>query len=45
MEDAAVSGENLMPRIIAAVESYCTVGEIVDTLRRVFGEYRETVVI
>ncbi|HWZ42263.1 MAG TPA: methylmalonyl-CoA mutase family protein [Candidatus Saccharimonadales bacterium] len=45
VEDAAVSGENLMPRIIAAVESYCTVGEIADTLRRVFGEYRETVVI
>ncbi|MBZ5524390.1 MAG: methylmalonyl-CoA mutase family protein [Acidobacteriia bacterium] len=45
VEDAAVSGENLMPRIIAAVESYCTVGEIADTLRSVFGEYRETVVI
>jgi methylmalonyl-CoA mutase N-terminal domain/subunit len=44
VEDAAVSGENLMPRIIAAVENNCTVGEIADTLRRVFGEYRETVV-
>jgi len=44
VEDAAVSGENLMPRIIGAVENYCTVGEIADTLRRVFGEYRETVV-
>jgi methylmalonyl-CoA mutase N-terminal domain/subunit len=34
-----------MPHIIHAVESYCTVGEISDTLRKVFGEYRETVVI
>jgi len=34
-----------MPQVIAAVESYATVGEISDTLRRVFGEYQETVVI
>jgi hypothetical protein len=27
------------------VESYATVGEIADTLRRAFGEYRETVVV
>ncbi|HEX3093794.1 MAG TPA: methylmalonyl-CoA mutase family protein [Candidatus Angelobacter sp.] len=45
VEDAARSGQNLMPHIIHAVESYCTVGEISDTLRRVFGEYQETVVI
>jgi methylmalonyl-CoA mutase, N-terminal domain len=45
VEDAARGGQNLMPHIIHAVESYCTVGEISDTLRRVFGEYRETVVI
>ena len=45
IEAAARSGENLMPRIIEAVESYATVGEISDTLRRVFGEYQETVVI
>ena len=45
VEDAARSGENLMPRIIQAVESYCTIGEISDALRRVFGEYQETVVI
>ncbi len=44
-EDAARSGNNLMPHIIHAVESYCTVGEISDTFRRVFGEYQETVVI
>jgi methylmalonyl-CoA mutase N-terminal domain/subunit len=45
VEDAAHSGENLMPRIIHAVESYCTVGEISDSLRKVFGEYKEAVVI
>jgi methylmalonyl-CoA mutase N-terminal domain/subunit len=45
VEDAARSDQNLMPHIIHAVESYCTVGEISDTLRKVFGEYQETVVI
>ena len=45
IEDAARSGENLMPRIIHAVESFCTVGEVSDSLRKVFGEYREAVVI
>jgi methylmalonyl-CoA mutase N-terminal domain/subunit len=45
VEDAARSGDNLMPHIITAVESYATVGEISDALRRVFGEYQETVVI
>ena len=45
VEDSARNGSNLMPHIIHAVESYCTVGEISDALRRVFGEYQETVVI
>jgi methylmalonyl-CoA mutase N-terminal domain/subunit len=45
VEDAARSGANLMPHIIHAVESYATVGEISDAMRRVFGEYKETVVI
>ena len=43
--DAARGGMNLMPAILGAVESYATVGEIAGTLRNVFGEYRETVVI
>ena len=34
-----------MPRILAAVESSATVGEISDAMRKVFGEYREAVVI
>jgi methylmalonyl-CoA mutase N-terminal domain/subunit len=37
--------ENLMPAILAAVEACATVGEISDSLRRAFGEYRESVVI
>jgi methylmalonyl-CoA mutase N-terminal domain/subunit len=45
VEEMARSGSNLMPGIIAAVEANATVGEISDTMRRVFGEYRETVVI
>jgi len=45
VEDAAQSGVNLMPWILTAVESYATVGEIADVLRRVFGEYRESVVV
>jgi methylmalonyl-CoA mutase, N-terminal domain len=45
VEDAARSGANVMPRILAAVEAYATVGEISDAMRRVFGEYKEAVVI
>jgi methylmalonyl-CoA mutase N-terminal domain/subunit len=45
VEEAARSDANLMPPMVHAVESYCTVGEISDALRRVFGEYQETVVI
>jgi methylmalonyl-CoA mutase N-terminal domain/subunit len=37
--------ENLLPAILASVENNATVGEISDTLRRVFGEYQESVVI
>ena len=43
VEDAARSEKNLMPHILYAVESYATVGEIADVMRKVFGEYRETV--
>ena len=43
VEDVARGSENLMPRILEAVEAMATVGEIADTLRKVFGEYRESV--
>ena len=45
VEEAARSSENLMPPILQAVEAYATVGEIADALRRVFGEYKESVVV
>jgi methylmalonyl-CoA mutase, N-terminal domain len=41
----AATTENLLPAILAAVEAYATVGEISDALRRVFGEYQESVVL
>jgi methylmalonyl-CoA mutase N-terminal domain/subunit len=45
VEESARSGANVMPRILAAVEASATVGEISDAMRRVFGEYKEAVVI
>jgi methylmalonyl-CoA mutase, N-terminal domain len=41
----AATKENLLPAILTAVEAYATVGEISDSLRGVFGEYQESVVI
>ncbi len=40
LSDKAISGENLMPAVIDAVEDCCTLGEIADELRKVFGEYK-----
>lgn len=40
IHEAAINGNNLMPLVITAVENYCTLGEIADTLRKVFGEYK-----
>ena len=45
VETRARSSENLMPAIQAAVEACATVGEISDAMRRVFGEYQESVAI
>ena len=45
IERRARTTENLMPAILQAVESYATVGEISDALRRAFGEYQESVII
>lgn len=38
--EAARGTENLMPHVVDAVENLCTLGEISDELRKVFGEYR-----
>lgn len=41
LEKAASWGdENLVPLILSCVESYATIGEISDTLRKVWGEYK-----
>jgi methylmalonyl-CoA mutase N-terminal domain/subunit len=45
LERRARTSGNLLPPILAAVESFATVGEISDALRRVFGEYQESVVL
>ncbi len=41
VRDAAAGDANLMPPIMAAVQAGCTVGEISDVFRAVFGEYRD----
>ena len=42
LERVAASKDNLLPQILECVEAYATVGEISNTLRRVWGEYKET---
>jgi methylmalonyl-CoA mutase N-terminal domain/subunit len=42
---AAGTRENLMPRILDAVRTYATVGEMCDALRDVWGEYEEVPII
>ena len=45
LKAAAQTDENLMPFILEAVRAYGSVGEICNTLREVFGEYKEHVVL
>ncbi|SFR42509.1 acyl-CoA mutase large subunit family protein [Halogeometricum limi] len=40
LRDAATGDDNLLPPIVDAVKAYATVGEISNTLRDEFGEYR-----
>ena len=42
VKEAAQMGENLMDPIIHAVKAYATLQEICDTLKTVYGEYRES---
>jgi methylmalonyl-CoA mutase N-terminal domain/subunit len=37
----ATNNDNLMPIVVESVENLCTLGEISDTLREVFGEYKQ----
>jgi len=41
LKKAAAGKDNLIPFIYQAVKAYATIGEIVDTLKEVFGEYKE----
>ncbi|MGA2309328.1 MAG: methylmalonyl-CoA mutase family protein [Candidatus Bathyarchaeia archaeon] len=45
LELSAEKDENLMPAIIEAVKAYATLGEICSVLRKVYGEYKELIVI
>ena len=45
LKKAAQSDDNLMPFIIDSVKVYTSIGEICDSLRDVFGEYKENVII
>jgi methylmalonyl-CoA mutase N-terminal domain/subunit len=45
LRDAARGGANLLPAILAAATAWATVGEIAGTLREVFGEHKETLVL
>ena len=44
IEEAARGEANLVPRIMTAVEHETTLGEIADTLRKVYGLHQETFV-
>ncbi len=45
LKKAAEGDANLMPFIIDAVKAYAGIGEICNTMRAVFGEYKENVVV
>ncbi len=45
LKSASQTEENLLPKIMACVESFVTVGEISNCLREVWGEYKEAVTV
>ncbi len=45
LKNAANGNDNLMPFILNAVNAYASVGEICNSMREIFGEYKEHVVI
>jgi methylmalonyl-CoA mutase N-terminal domain/subunit len=44
-EEARQGAVNLMPPIVKAVEAYATIGEMCGVLRRVYGEYKESLAV
>ncbi len=45
LNDAARSGQNVMPKIVDAARAWATTGEISGVLREVFGKHQEVLVI
>ena len=45
LHDAADKDKNLMPTIIEGIKAYATLGEICGVLRKMYGEYKELIVI
>lgn len=41
LKEAAASDKNIMPVLLDCVRQYCTLGEMMGTLKGVFGEYRD----
>ncbi|NQV19286.1 MAG: methylmalonyl-CoA mutase family protein [Armatimonadetes bacterium] len=44
LREAAENRENLMPRILDCVREYATLGEMCETLKEVFGIYKEPII-
>ena len=44
LKEAVVENKHLMPLLIEAAENYCTLGEMINTLKVPFGVYEETAV-
>ncbi len=44
LKAAAEGTDNLMPRMLECSRVYCTLGEMIDTLKGVFGEYKEPII-
>ncbi len=42
---AARGGDNLMPKLVAAVQAGCTTGEMAEAMEKIFGRYQEAVVL
>ena len=45
LTQAAKTNENLMPKILNAVKVYATLGETINAMKNVFGEYKENIVL
>ena len=45
LKSACRGEENVMPRLLDAVNAYCTLGEMTDVMRDVFGVYQEDAIV